>query len=126
MIAEPGDKVRLKLAKLTGTRAVIEAVHDGVLVIRLEESGARMRVDADDVTNLSLAARKAWVSVPDRRVGRPKGLRFCDRVSVTLRIDRDLWEDFQAKETLGLIEDRTALINELLRAKLARLAAKES
>jgi uncharacterized protein (DUF4415 family) len=122
---EPGDKVRVKAPEHRGARGVVEAVKDGFLLVRLENSTTTLRLTAEAVTNLSLAARKAWQSLPTRRVGRPKGLRFSDRVSVTLRIDRDLWEDFQEKESLGAIEDRTALINELLREKLAELGRVE-
>jgi uncharacterized protein (DUF4415 family) len=118
---EPGDNVRVKAAEHRGARGVVEAVKDGVLLVRLENSATMLRLTAKAVTNLSLAARKAWQRFPTRRVGRPKGLRFSDRVSVTLRIDRDLWQDFQEKESLGAIEDRTALINEILREKLAEL-----
>ena len=56
-----------------------------------------------------------------RAVGRRKGTRLCDRVSVTLRLDRDLWERFMALEDAGRIEDRTALINRWFREKLAEL-----
>jgi hypothetical protein len=40
---------------------------------------------------------------------------------VTLRLDRDLWEDFLGLEEDGVIDDRTGLINGWLREKLARL-----
>lgn len=119
--AETGDKVRLKANGRPGSRGIIEATEDGRLVVRLEGSGQRVLVAPEEITNLSLAARKAWVSMPNRRVGRPKGMRFCDRISVTLRIDRDLWEQFRLKESSGLIDDRTATINGWLREKLAEL-----
>ena len=121
MKAETGDKVRLKAKRHTGSRGIIEATQDGKLVVRLEDSGQKVLVVPEEVTNLSLAARKAWVSMPDRHVGRPKGMRFCDRISVTLRIDRDLWEQFRSKEATGFIDDRTATINSWLREKLAEL-----
>jgi hypothetical protein len=54
-------------------------------------------------------------------VGRRKGTRLCDRVSVTLRIDRDLWQPFVELEQAGVIEDRTAAINRWLRERLAEL-----
>ncbi|HEV8716422.1 MAG TPA: hypothetical protein VGX03_26820 [Candidatus Binatia bacterium] len=119
--AETGDKVRLKAKRHAGSRGIIEATRDGKLVVQLEDSSQKVLVVPEEVTNLSLAARKAWVSMPDRHVGRPKGMRFCDRVSVTLRIDRDLWEQFRSKEAIGLIDDRTATINSWLREKLAEL-----
>ncbi len=49
----------------------------------LEESGSKVRVAPEQVTNYSLAVRKAWVTGPDRAVGRKKGTKLCDRVSVT-------------------------------------------
>ena len=52
---------------------------------------------------------------------RPKGARHCDRVSVTLRIDRELWEKFKQDELEGLIEDRTATINTWFREMLDKL-----
>src|SRR5262249_18889010 len=120
-MVEAGDKVRLKAKSHLGLRGIVEATKGDKLVIRLEDSGQKVFVAPEEVTNLSLAARKAWMSTPDRRVGRPKGMRFCDRVSVTLRIDRDLWEQFRSKEAIGLIDDRTATINSWLREKLAEL-----
>src|SRR5207249_8838462 len=100
---------------------LVEAVDGERLVVRLENSGQRLRAVAEQVTNFSLAARKAWVTGPDRAVGRRKGTKLCDRVSVTLRLDRQLWEHFLGLEEAGVIEDRTRLINEWLREKLAGL-----
>lgn len=59
--------------------------------------------------------------MPNRKVGRPSGTRVSDRVSVTVRIDRDLWNSFQTAEEEGLIENRTATINELLHSFVDRL-----
>jgi hypothetical protein len=64
--------------------------------------------------------------MPQRGVGRPRGMKFCDRISVTLRIDRELWQDFQEKEALGIIEDRTALINQLIKEKLVEISTRET
>lgn len=119
--AEAGDKVRLRSRAHFGVRGAVETMREGKLVVRLEENGQKVLVTPEEVTNLSLAARRAWVSMPERRVGRPKGMKFCDRISVTLRIDRDLWEQFRTKESSGLIEDRTAIINKWLREKLGEL-----
>src|SRR5438105_4199966 len=112
MRAQAGDKVRLKRAIESGDRAIVQQVERGALVVRLEGSGGSVvRVALEEVTNLSLAARKAWASMPQRAVGRPKGSRVYDRVSVTLRIDREVWEEFKVLEAAGLIGDRTATIN---------------
>jgi hypothetical protein len=120
--AEAGDKVRLKAGIHAGARGILDGFDGEKLVIRLEESGLRVRIAPEQITNFSLAARKAWETEPDRAVGRRKGTKLYDRVSVTLRLDRDLWENFVGLEEDGVIEDRVGLINTLLREKLARLA----
>jgi uncharacterized protein (DUF4415 family) len=121
MEPEVGDKVKLKSHNSTSTRGVVEGVHGHELLIRLEESGELVAVASELVTNFSLAARKAWKNMPHRRVGRPKGARHCDRVSVTLRIDRELWEQFKRDESKGRINDRTATINLWFREMLDKL-----
>ena len=113
--------MRLKAGTHAGARGFLDAFDKEILVIRLEDSGLKVRVTPEQITNFSLAARKAWVTEPDRAVGRRKGTRLCDRVSVTLRVDRDLWQQFLDLEEEGVIENRTALINGLLRDKLAKL-----
>jgi hypothetical protein len=119
--AESGDKVRLKAGTHAGERGFLEAFDGDKLVIRLEESGAKIRVTSDEITNFSLAARKAWATEPDRAVGRRKGTKLYDRVSVTLRLDRDVWERFLGLEEDGVIGDRTRMINGWFREKLADL-----
>lgn len=121
MKAAAGDKVRMKAGDHAGERGVIETVDGEKLLVRLDELDTKVRVTADQVTNYSLAARKAWATEPNRAVGRRKGTKLTDRVSVTLRLDRDLWEQFQGLEASGIIEDRTGLINGWFREKLGEL-----
>jgi uncharacterized protein (DUF4415 family) len=121
MEPEVGDKVRLNDHNSAPMRGVVAAVHGDELLVRLDESGELVTIASARVTNFSLAARKAWKNMPHRRVGRPKGARHCDRVSVTLRIDRELWEKFKQDESEGLIEDRTATINTWFREMLDKL-----
>jgi hypothetical protein len=47
----------------------------------------------------------------------------CDRVSVTIRLDRDLWEHFRVAESAGIIADRTATVNTSIREQLQKLAS---
>ena len=101
MEPEVGDKVKLKSYDGAPARGVVEEVHGDKLLVRLNELGERVAVTSELVTNFSLAARKAWKNMPHRQVGRPKGARHCDRVSVTLRIDRDLWEQFRRRRRIG-------------------------
>jgi uncharacterized protein (DUF4415 family) len=119
--AEAGDKVRLKAGTHSGERGVVETIDGEKLLVRLEEAGSNTWVTPEQVTNYSLAARKAWATEPDRAVGRRKGTKLTDRVSVTLRLDRVVWEHFRGLEAKGVIEDRTGIINAWLREKLAQL-----
>jgi hypothetical protein len=121
MEPEVGDKITLKSHNGAPARGVVEEVHGDRLLVHLHESGELVGVAAELVTNFSLAARKAWKNMPHRSVGRPKGARHCDRVSVTLRIDRELWEQFRRDESAGRIKDRTATINVWFREMLDKL-----
>ena len=121
MEPEVGDKVRLKAHNGAPIRGIVAAVQSDALLVRLDESGELVTIAPERATNFSLAARKAWKNMPYRQVGRPKGARHCDRVSVTLRIDRELWEQFRQDESEGLIEDRTATINAWFRDMLDKL-----
>jgi uncharacterized protein (DUF4415 family) len=121
MEPEVGDKVKLKVHNSAPARGVVEEVRGNELLIRLDESGELVAVASESVTNFSLAARKAWKNMPHRQVGRPKGARHCDRVSVTLRIDRALWEQFKRDESEGRIRDRTATINFWFREMMDKL-----
>jgi uncharacterized protein (DUF4415 family) len=116
-----GDKVKLKNYNGSAARGVVEEVHGDVLLVRLDDSGSLVDATPDLVRNFSLAARKAWKNMPCRHVGRPKGARHCDRISVTLRIDRELWERFREGEAEGIIKDRTATINAWLREMFGKL-----
>jgi hypothetical protein len=122
---EVGDKVKLKTGSHRGARGLVEAVADDKIVVRANGIQRLVTLSSIEVTNFSLAARKAWLSMPKRQVGRPKGSKFCDRVSVTLRIDRDLWEHFRAQERSGLIDDRTATINKWLKEKLGQVTLEQ-
>jgi hypothetical protein len=121
MKPEVGDKIKLKNYHGAPMRGIVEEVHGDELLIRLHESGELVAVASELVTNFSLAARKAWKNMPHRQVGRPRGARHCDRVSVTLRIDRALWEQFKRDESEGRIRDRTATINFWFREMLDKL-----
>ncbi|WP_145231543.1 hypothetical protein [Gimesia algae] len=109
-----GDKIRVKADM---QRGVVERITGKSLTIRLD-NGKTTKLTETELTNFSLAARKAWESRPDRRVGRPKGTSKTDRVSVTLRIDRELWIQFQTAEKKGLIVDRTSTVNKWIAEKL--------
>lgn len=120
MKAETGDKVRVKFGAHAGERGIVKTLNGEKIVIRLESTEIIVRLQADQFTNYSLAASKAWITGPDRDVGRRKGTKLCDRVTVTFRIDRDLWEEFMSLIEAGRIEDRNAVVNAWFREKLAK------
>lgn len=124
METRKGDKVRLKDDSRHGERGIVEDVLASCLVVRIEASEELVRVAQSHLTNYSLAARKAWEKMPHKRVGRPKGSSKTDRISVTLRIDRQVWERFRCAEQSGLIQDRTGTINRLLAIELEKLERK--
>ena len=117
MKAKVGDKIRVKASH---ERGLVDRLEGKLLVIALD-NGGQTKATESEVTNYSLAARKAWERMPERRVGRPKGTTRSNRTSVTLRIDRELWEQFRLAETEGKITDRTATINKWIAEKLDEL-----
>jgi uncharacterized protein (DUF4415 family) len=111
-----GDKILIKAGDHAGNRGIlISLLGHNRLKIVLNKTQREVVLKPSEIVNYSLAARKAWQKMPRRNVGRPQGTRVCDRVSVTLRIDRELWDSFHTAESEGLIEDRTAIVNTLLR-----------
>jgi uncharacterized protein (DUF4415 family) len=110
-----GDKISIKGGPQAGKRGLLLGPSSRGWQARLSDSNQRVIVATADFVNYSLAARKAWIKMPNRMVGRPVGTRVSDRVSVTVRVDRDLWRAFQQAEEAGKIVDRTATINGILR-----------
>lgn len=122
----PGDKVRVKrvVGEQPSVRGVLTAVASDHLTVRLDKSSIVLTVSAQEITNFSLAARKAWANMPNRNVGRPKGSKVCDRLSVTVRVDRSLWREFLRAEDEGVINDRTATLNGWIHDGLQRARAR--
>lgn len=124
-----GDKVRIKRGAFTGERGILVRPQSGKWIVSLIQRDGSLLVPKEDLTNYSLAARRAWRSMPDRKVGRPAGSKVSDRISVIFRIDRVLWNAFLSAEESGAVGDRTYVINECLRTILAsspRLRSKAS
>jgi uncharacterized protein (DUF4415 family) len=111
-----GDKIRVIAGPHTGSRALVASVRANTVLARLASSDKTIALHPDEITNFSAAARKAWKTMPSRRVGRPAG-KGPARTSVTLRIDKELWSKFQDYEARGLIQDRSQLIEQLLTKK---------
>jgi hypothetical protein len=115
-----GDKIRIKCGQFRGERGVLVRPQGNRWSVALrDQNNLTIFVSTEDLTNYSLAARRAWRSMPDRKVGRPTGSKVSDRISVIFRIDRTLWSEFLTAERGGLVRDRTNVINECLRNVLA-------
>lgn len=99
---------------------VIRVQSIGKVRVELQPTRRIVVVEAADITNFSAAARKAWRTMPARKVGRPRG-RTKDKVSVTLRIDRGLWTRFQSLEALGRIDRRSKIVEAALETKIRNL-----
>lgn len=115
-----GDKLRIRSGPLIGHRGVVCGIEPNKKIsVRLED-GSVQDLETSALTNFSAAARKAWKTMPKREVGRPRGTKTNDRVSVTLRIDRRLWERFRMQENAGVIGDRSTEIEKALAVIVSR------
>ncbi len=121
MAVRTHDKIRISSGQNEGERAVVERMSSrGKLLVRLTRSGKLVPIASDKVTNFSAAARKAWKTMPRRKVGRPRG-RTLNRISVTLRIDKTIWSRFKTLESSGSISGRSEVIEMMLTEKLGQL-----
>ncbi|HYT45759.1 MAG TPA: hypothetical protein VEP90_25765 [Methylomirabilota bacterium] len=120
---QPGDKIRVRVGPHTGARGIIQAELDGLLEIQLDESNS-INVPIKDVTNYSLAARRAWQVMP-KRSGRPQ-LPAPRKKMVSFRLDIDVWDQLGEAVELGLIPSREQAINVWLRQQLDSLFNGES
>jgi len=112
---QPGDKVRIRSSSYMGARGIICAESGGQLEIQLDEGGI-VSVPAKEVTNYSLAARRAWQAMP-KRAGRPQ-LATPRKKLVSIRIDVDVWNRLGEAVELDLVPSREEAINTWLRQQL--------
>lgn len=107
-----GDKVRVKVGPHSGARGLVLEAQGDVLTIDLGERRA-VTARVAEVTNYSLAARRAWRSMP-KRAGRPRAVDRRKRM-VSLRIDSDVWRMLGAAAQMGLIPSREQAVNNWLK-----------
>jgi hypothetical protein len=113
-----GDKVRIRAAPRTGERGVIHSVTSEGLEVALP-NGDIVTVEPVGLTNYSLAARRAWQTMP-KKAGRPHSPGPGKRM-VSIRIDAELWAELEAAASNGLIPSREFAVNQWLREQLDRL-----
>jgi len=107
-----GDKVRLRSGPHTGARGSISAETDGYFEIELG-TGEKIPALHEEITNYSLAARRAWEAMP-KRTGRPKGQRPVKRM-VSMRLDSDVWDMLHEAAERGLIPNCEKAVNDWVR-----------
>lgn len=116
--ARPGDKIRVRTGSHAGARGVVRTVGVGRLVLDLADGGT-VGVTPEEVTNYSLAARRAWAVMP-KRAGRPR-LDAPRKKMVSMRLDIDVWRRLSQAAEFGLIPNREQAVNEWVRQRLDAL-----
>lgn len=114
-----GDKVRISRGHYAKERGIIQSTADDSLWIELT-SGAIVNVAEDQITNYSLAARRAWKIRP-KQAGRPKLDDSAKKKMVSLRLDPEMWARLGRAVELGMISNREKAVNSWLVEKVAEL-----
>ncbi|HYT44075.1 MAG TPA: hypothetical protein VEP90_17175 [Methylomirabilota bacterium] len=117
-----GDKIRIRSGPHTGVRGTVRSQIDGQLEVQVGENDI-INVPINNVTNYSLAARRAWKAMP-KRSGRPQGNKPAKRM-VSMRIDPDVWDMLQEAAQHGLIPNREKAVNDWLRERITQLLSHE-
>jgi len=115
--AQSGDKVLVKRGEHKGIRGRIEDVTRDGIAVRLD-MGKQVVLKQEDITNYSLAARRAWTAMPDRAVGRPKLPETARKKTVSLRIDVEVWRELGEAVNQDLIPSREYAVNMWLREQV--------
>lgn len=110
-----GDKVRIKTGSHAGERGILQVAADGALAVSLE-TGEVMPALGEELTNFSLAARRAWEVMP-KRAGRPPLSRPRMQM-VSLRLEIELWQRLKQAVDAGLLPSREQAINLWIRQHL--------
>lgn len=118
-----GDKVRIRSGLYAGSRGIIQDGSNEQLEIQLDE-GDIVHVTLDEVTNYSLAARRAWKAMP-KRAGRPQ-LSSPRKKMVSIRLDVDVWDRLGEAVELGLVPGKEQAVNAWLRQHLDLLFKSDS
>src|SRR5690348_795620 len=109
---QAGDKVRVRTGSFAGARGIIQAERNGKLEILLDINNVVL-IESEEITNYSLAARRAWKKMP-KRAGRPQ-LTSPRKKMVSMRIDIEVWNMLQEAVERGLILNREEAINSWIR-----------
>jgi len=117
-----GDKVRIRSGPHARARGIISAESNGHVEIELG-TGDKIPVLPADITNYSLAARRAWQAMP-KRTGRPKGQKPVKRM-ISMRLDPDVWDMLHDATERGLIPNCEKAVNDWVREQVMPLLSQE-
>ena len=115
---QPGDKIRVRSGPYARARGIIQAEKEGKLEIQLDY-GNTILIEPQEITNYSLAARRAWQAMP-KRAGRPQ-LSSPRKKMVSMRIDIEIWDRLGEAVELGLIPSREEAVNTWLHEQVESL-----
>ena len=101
-----GDAVRFRSGRRSGERGTLVVIAPD-LVVRTE-SGDLVVTEVEQLTDLSLAARRAWSTRP-KQAGRPAA--EARKKMVSMRIDEKLWDRLGQAVSCGLISSREQAVN---------------
>jgi hypothetical protein len=110
-----GDKVRIRSGTHAKERGIVQAKVGESLEIQLDE-GTLVYVEPKEITNYSLAARRAWRTMP-KQAGRHQ-LAVPRKRMVSLRLDIDILDDLTEATKSGLIPNKEQAVNTWLRQQL--------
>jgi uncharacterized protein (DUF4415 family) len=118
-----GDKIRIRVGENKGFRGRIKSCNKEECEVDLLPDHKLIIVKSTQITNYSLAARKAWKTIP-KKSGRPlqPGPR---KKRVSVRIDEEVWEQLKQAAEQGLIPSREEWLNSLLKQKVQQLLGKK-
>jgi hypothetical protein len=101
-----GDAVRFRTGPRSGERGTLAATTPE-LAVRME-NGELVNATVEQLTDLSLAARRAWSTRP-KQAGRPAA--ETRKKMVSMRIDEKLWDRLGQAVSCGLISSREHAVN---------------
>lgn len=114
-----GDKIRVRSGQHARNRGRISDISPDCIEVVLDD-GSTISFSREEITNYSLAARKAWRVMP-KRAGRPTLDASQRKKMVSIRLDVDNWERLHMAVTHGLIDSQEQMINSWLRRGLDEL-----
>lgn len=121
LVVQPGDKVRVRRGPYAGMRGVVRAWTANEIEIETADQQT-LHVDHGAVTNYSLAARKAWKTMP-KRAGRPSQDPARTKQMVSMRLSPDVWRRLGEAVDLGLVRSREDAVNTWVSGQLDALFA---